>query len=72
MLLVVFALVAATLAFASWVDTDPTLVGPALGPTEPPGSSGEPTTGSVPATGSSTPATSTDPSGAAPSTATGQ
>ncbi len=71
MLLVVLALVAATIAFASWVDTDPAMVGPALGPTEPAGDSATPATGSVPATTSSIPATSADAPAGTPSTATG-
>ena len=70
MLLVVFALVAATIAFASWVDTDPTMVGPALGPAGKGTGAGEPATGSASPSTSSVVATSTDPAAGTPSATT--
>lgn len=70
MLLVVVALVAATIAFASWVDTDPAMVGPALGPAETGMGAAVPATGSASPSTSSVVATSTDPAASAPSTTT--
>jgi hypothetical protein len=74
MFLVVVALVAAIIAFASWVDTDPDMIGPALGPGEAGegvgGSSAPATEGAVDTT-SSAPATSGDSSAAGTSTTVG-
>jgi hypothetical protein len=68
MLLVVVALVAAVIAFASWVDTDPEMIGPALGPQDEVEDAGQP---SVPATGSATDATSSVPATSGDSSAAG-